>query len=43
MEIVGTLENAGKPGTGAELTDISDLPRILITAWHPVEDFCPAK
>ena len=43
VEIVGTLENAGKPGTGAELTDISDLPRILITAWHPVEDFCPAK
>ena len=43
VEIVGTLENAGKPSTGAELRDISDLPRIAITAWHPVEDFCPAK
>ena len=43
VEIVGMLENAGKPSTGAELTDISDLPRIAITTWHPVGDFCPAK
>ena len=43
VEIVGMLENAGKPSTGAELTDISDLPRIAIKTWHPVGDFCPAK
>ena len=43
VEIVGTIENAGKPSTGADLTDISDLPRIAIKTWHPVNDFCPAK
>ena len=43
VEVVGTIENAGKPSTGAELTDISDLPRIAIKTWHPVGDFCPAK
>jgi hypothetical protein len=43
VEVVGTLENAGKPSTGAELTDISDLPRVAIKTWHPVGDFCPAK
>jgi hypothetical protein len=43
VEIVGTIENAGKPSTGASVTDISDLPRIAIATWHPVGDFCPAK
>lgn len=43
VEVVGVIENAGKPETGAELTDISDLPRIAIKTWHPVNDFCPAK
>ena len=43
VEVVGVIENAGKPSTGAQLTDISDLPRILIKTWHPVGDFCPAK
>ena len=43
VEIIGVLENAGRPSTGAELTDISDLPRIAISTWHPVNDFCPAK
>jgi hypothetical protein len=43
VEIVGVIENAGKASTGAELTDISDLPRIAIKTWHPVGDFCPAK
>ena len=43
VEVVGVIENAGKPSTGAELKDISDLPRIAISTWHPVNDFCPAK
>lgn len=43
VEIVGVIENAGKPSTGAELADISDLPRVRIQTWHPVGDFCPAK
>jgi hypothetical protein len=43
VEIVGTIENAGKASTGATLTDISDLPRIKIDTWHPVDDYCPAK
>ena len=41
VTIVGTLENAGKPSTGASVTDISDLPRIAIITWHPAGDFCP--
>jgi hypothetical protein len=43
ITVVGTIENAGKRSTGAEVTDISDLPRIAISTWHPVGDFCPAK
>jgi hypothetical protein len=43
VEVVGKIENAGKPSTGASITDISDLPRIAITTWHPVGDFCPGK
>jgi hypothetical protein len=43
VEVVGKIENAGKSSTGASITDISDLPRIAITTWHPVNDFCPAK
>jgi hypothetical protein len=43
VEIIGVIENAGKPSTGAELTDVSDLPRIAITSWHRVGDFCPAR
>jgi hypothetical protein len=43
VEVVGVIENAGKPSTGAELRDISDLPRIAISTWHPVNDYCPAK
>ena len=43
VEVMGTLENAGKQSTGADLTDISDLPRIKIESWHTVRDFCPAK
>jgi hypothetical protein len=42
VAVVGVVENAGKPSTGADLKDISDLPRIQITTWHPVGDFCPA-
>ena len=41
VTIVGTLENAGKSSTGASVTDISDLPRIAISTWHPAGDFCP--
>jgi hypothetical protein len=43
VTVVGTIENAGKRSTGADVTDISDLPRIAISTWHPVGDFCPAK
>jgi hypothetical protein len=43
IEVVGTIENAGKKSTGAQLTDISDLPRVQMQTWHPVADYCPAK
>jgi hypothetical protein len=43
VEVVGKIENAGKRSTGADITDISDLPRIAISTWHTVADFCPAK
>jgi hypothetical protein len=43
VTVVGTIENAGKSSTGADVTDVSDLPRVAIATWHPVGDFCPAK
>ena len=43
IEVVGKLETAGKESTGAELKDISDLPRINIDTWHPVRDYCPGS
>jgi hypothetical protein len=42
VEIVGVLENAGRPETGANAKDVPTLPRILIKTWHTVGDFCPA-
>lgn len=41
IEVIGTIENAGEADTGANLADISDLPRVNIDTWHPVADFCP--
>ncbi len=43
VQVVGVIENAGKSSTGADAKDISDLPRIVITTWHPVADFCPGS
>lgn len=34
VEVVGTVEEA---------TDSDRLPRLTISVWHPVGDFCPAK
>ena len=41
VQVVGVIENAGKSSTGADVKDISDLPRIAITTWNPIADFCP--
>ena len=42
VEIVGVIENAGKPETGADAKNVPTLPRILIKTWHSVGDFCPS-
>ena len=43
VAVVGIIENAGKPSTGADVKDVSELPRIQITTWHPAGDFCPGR
>jgi hypothetical protein len=43
VEIVGVLENAGKPSTGADARNVPTLPRLVIKTWHTVADFCPKK
>jgi hypothetical protein len=39
VEVIGVLEDEGK--TDAER--FGDLPRIRMTAWVPIKDFCPAQ
>ena len=41
VTIVGTMENAGERSTGADLTDVSDLPRIVVSSWRRVPEACP--
>lgn len=36
IEVIGTIEDEGKP----EGDEFGDLPRIRMTAWVPVKDFC---
>ena len=43
VTIVGTIENAGERSTGADLTDVSDLPRIVVSSWRPLPEACPGK
>ena len=43
VEIVGVIENAGKPETAADAKNVPTLPRIIIKTWHAVGDFCPSK
>ena len=43
VTIVGTIENAGERDTGADVRDVSDLPRIEISTWHPVGGVCPGN
>jgi hypothetical protein len=38
VEVIGTLEQRGD----ANSERASDLPRIEMTAWIPLKDFCPA-
>lgn len=40
VHIVGVIENPESEPGAAER--VRDLPRIDITVWHPVNDFCPA-
>jgi hypothetical protein len=41
IEVVGVLENAGKPSTAADARNVGTLPRLVIKTWHTVGDFCP--
>jgi hypothetical protein len=39
VEVIGVLEDEGKPDS----EHFGDLPRIKMTAWVPIKDFCPAQ
>ena len=39
VEVIGTLEQRGD----ANSERAGDLPRIKMTAWIPLKDFCPAQ
>jgi hypothetical protein len=39
VEVIGTLEERG----AANNERTGDLPRIKMTAWIPMKDFCPAQ
>jgi len=39
IEVIGILEDRGEPN-GERL---ADLPRIRMTVWVPLKDFCPAQ
>jgi len=39
VEVIGVVEDEGK----AESERAGDLPRIKMTAWIPIKDFCPAQ
>jgi hypothetical protein len=39
IEVIGILEDRGEPGSER----VGDLPRIKMTAWVPLKDFCPAQ
>ena len=39
VEVIGTLEDRG----AANSERAGDLPRIRMTAWIPMKDFCPAQ
>jgi len=39
IEVYGVVEDEGKAGSGQS----GDLPRIKVTAWVPLKDFCPSQ
>ena len=39
IEVIGVIEDDGK----ADSERFGDLPRIRMTAWVPIKDFCPAQ
>jgi hypothetical protein len=39
IEVIGILEERGEPNSERA----GDLPRIKMTAWVPLKDFCPAQ
>lgn len=39
IEVIGIVENEGKSEAG----QFGDLPRIKMTAWVPMKDFCSAQ
>ena len=38
VQVLGFIENPGAAGS-----DVSDLPRIDVNVWHPINDPCPGK
>ncbi len=39
IEVIGVIEDDGK----ADSERFGDLPRMKMTAWVPIKDFCPAQ
>jgi hypothetical protein len=40
VQVVGKVDSAGKASDATAA--IEDLPRLTISVWHPVGDYCPA-
>jgi hypothetical protein len=42
VEILGTVE-AGKNDKAGSKLAVSNLPKLTVTGWHDIADYCPAK
>jgi hypothetical protein len=42
VQVVGKVDVAGR-ATGGDVVAVEDLPRLTISVWHPVGDFCPSR
>jgi len=43
VEVVGVIEQKGDKPESGKAADPGELPRVKISVWHPVADFCPAR
>jgi hypothetical protein len=43
VEVVGVVEQKGDKPADGKAADPGELPRVKISVWHPVADFCPQR